>query len=103
MTSAEFKTRYPEFRAVWAASDASLDGWLSDAARLISERVFGDAYDVAHGLLVAHMISVAPGSQGARKDPKRPAPTGYKATTYGEQFERLRDGATCMLRPGFPR
>lgn len=98
MNLATFRTTYPELKN---ASDGSVNNALSGASALVSSSAFGDAYDLAHGLMAAHLLSVAPGGQGARKDPKRPAPTGWKATTYGEQYEQIRNARTALKR-SFP-
>jgi hypothetical protein len=80
MTLANFRTRYPEFRT---ASDAFVQAYLDDAAKMVSTYALGDAYDVGHGLACAHLIAISPAGKNARMT------NDDGSTQYGNTLKNL--------------
>lgn len=63
MNIAQFRLLYPEFRT---ASDPFVQGFLDEAATMISRDVVGSRYDQLHGLKAAHLIAISPAAVNAR-------------------------------------
>jgi hypothetical protein len=87
---AAFRVAFPEFGA--NVADALINAKLADAANQIDPELYGPTTDQAHGLLTAHLLALAPGGQMARLK------SDSSKSTYGEQFNALRDAAACGIR-----
>ena len=77
----EFRARYPEFRT---AVDELVVSILSDAEHRVSADVFGEKYDLAHGLMTAHLLAISPFGRSQRL-----VNDGGK-TLYQTEFDALR-------------
>ncbi|NEZ65524.1 DUF4054 domain-containing protein [Leptolyngbyaceae cyanobacterium CCMR0082] len=111
LTVADFKLDYPEFDS---EEDTRVERLLTRAALRIDATQFGECYDEAHGLVVAHLLARSKESansngkgQGALvsvqvenqyseryADPNSAiskADSEYASTTYGQQFLELRN------------
>lgn len=89
MDLATFRAEYPEFAT---ASDTLVEAKLARAEVQVDAAMYGDRYEQAHGLLTAHLICIAPGGQFAR------LVADNLKTTYGADFDDLRDAATTAVR-----
>jgi Protein of unknown function (DUF4054) len=99
ITLALFRSTFPEFAS---APDAQVSQQIAWAQFQIDPNVFGLQAEQAHGLLVAHALSLAPGGQQSRLDPKTlralDASSALETTTYGMTFVQMRQIATVALR-----
>jgi hypothetical protein len=82
MILSQFRGMFPEFRAT---SDEMIEGFLGAASVEISESLYGDKYDSAHGFLAAHMLAVSPFGKASRTDNK-----DEETTTYWRNYARIR-------------
>jgi len=97
---AAFRARYPEFgtgAAGTGASDALVTAALADAADTMDAAVWGTRYDQGHGLLTAHILSLAPNAaRGARVQIPGQTPV---QTGYGQEWMRIAQ----VVSPGWYR
>lgn len=78
LTLQQFKDRFPEFKAAWAAGDALVQAALDDAAARTDADVFGDLANEAHGYLTADILASKPTGREARhKMTGAPLPSLY--------------------------
>lgn len=89
MDLATFRAQYPEFEK---CPDPLATAFLNDAAGQIDSTVWGIHTDRGHGLLTAHLLSMAPNGQFARLESDK------AQSTYGVQYEKLRNTVACAIR-----
>lgn len=82
MDLSAFRTRYPEFSS---ASDGLVTATLADAALRVDDDAFGTSYDMAHGLMAAHLLWASPFGSGMRLD----GDTEADSSRYLVEFRRL--------------
>lgn len=125
MDIATFREAFPEFTSEVAYPDAQITFWSGVAEKMVVEDIWGDMYDNAVMLYVAHEITLArqnaaagsvggtPGSSGGPPSSKTVGSVSvaydaantaeknagwWNLTTYGKQFYRLMMifGAGCI-------
>lgn len=117
-TSADLKVRYPGFSTV---ADATVNYWIADAQRVVTEAWIEADYPIAIMLHAAHEMATAgleagdvaalpqgvtrfrSGSMDVGMAESLASATGYQATRYGREFlvylKRNRGGA-IVVSPG---
>jgi len=80
---ADFRTNYPEFNS---ASDSLVTAKLADAALRVNSDAFGTSYDMAHGLMTAHLLWSSPFGASMRRD----GGNDDEDSRYRLEFGRLR-------------
>lgn len=90
-TKAQFLDRYPEF---FQQPAAVIDGCLAEATSVTPELVWGDFQYEGICNLAAHKLALRIVQLGQQLDTVsgNPYGEGYKATLYGQQYQRLLDG-----------
>lgn len=82
-TATAFKARYTEFDGT---ADSVVTAALAEASRRTNVAGFGTRADDAVALLAAHLLSISPGGQQARREDDKGDPT----TTYMASLKLLR-------------
>lgn len=82
-TATTFKARFTEFEGT---ADSVVTAALAEATRRTNATGFAARFDDAVALLAAHLLSVSPGGQQARREDDKGEPT----TTYLATLKALR-------------
>lgn len=118
ITTATFKTRFPEFASV---DDARIQLFIDDATNILNEAYWSVKYDLGLSYLAAHMLALgekssggATGSNGlvasrsvdgasvsyTNATPENSGDAYYMSTTYGQRYIALRrtlQGAAIVI------
>jgi hypothetical protein len=89
-TSSDFLARFPEFGELTLTIVA---GAIAEAGRATPETQWGEVHTEAVSYLAAHSLSTRVMQVGLQVGSQsgQPFGTGFKASLYGQEYERLKD------------